>query len=148
MKLGTSHLFTSPFSHLSNLATSLPLHFSHLSKSSLPRSPPYPCTCPISPLANSSLSPLPTTIPNLPPHYPRSFPTLPTPHYTPPSTTTFSNLPQHCPPTSPTLRLNYPPTFPTFSANYPPTFPLTTVPPFPTSHYDCHLPCSLPSHFS
>ena len=111
-------------------------------------SPPYPCTCPILPLANSSLSPLPTTIPNLPPHYPRSFPTFPTPHYTPPSTTTFSNLPQHCPPTSPTLRPNYPPTFPTFSANYPPTFPLTTIPPFPTSHYDCHLPCSLPSHFS
>ena len=54
--------------------------------------------------------------PTLAPHYPCTFPTLPSPDYP-----IFPNLLRHCPPTSQTLPPHYPPISPNFPVNCLPT---------------------------
>ena len=72
-------------------------------------------------------------------YYTRTCPTLPPPHYSPPST--FPNLLCHCSPTSPTLPPHYSTTCPTFPAHYSPTFPT-----FP-AHYSPNFLSSAPSQW-
>ena len=118
-KLRTSHLPTSPLSHLPHLATSLPYNLSHL-PASLP-----PLTFPTFPPH------LPPTFPNLPPHYPSTYPTF-LPHYPPlpfPPFHLTSLLP------FPTCHLTTLPPFPPSCLITLPYFShLTTLPPFPPSH--------------
>ena len=99
IKPGTWDLTTSPFSHLSHLATSLPSRLSHLTTSS------------------RSACATPSIFRNLSLYSPPASPTLPTRYRS-----TFPTFPAHYPPIFPTLPLPFSSslltTLPTFSAQH------------------------------